>query len=125
MLRTYIDAHREQLWAEALALYHRGESARLPESLKGIQAKAAAGARAIDTILEDRVTVFLGGKPQGFTVEEMAIGCGILRDQTTTLPMNDAKRLGHVLRRNRYESKRTWENGSRGPTRWYLVGSSI
>ena len=44
MLRTYIDDHREQLWAEALALYRSGESARLPESLKGIQAKAAAGA---------------------------------------------------------------------------------
>ena len=124
ILRTYIDTHREQLWAEALELYHRGESARLPEALKGIQAKAAASARAIDTILEDKVAVFLGGGPQGFTLEEMALACGILRDDGATLPMNEAKRLGHVLRRNRYESKRKWESGSRGPTRWYLVGSS-
>ena len=124
MLRTFIDDCREQLWAEALALYHRGESARLPESLKGIQAKAAAGARAVDTIMEDRVTVFLGGKPQGFTLEEMAIGCGILRDDGSTLSMNDAKRLGRVLRGNRYESKRKWDSGIKGPTRWYLVGSS-
>ena len=79
---------------------------------------------AVDTILEDRVTVFLGSKPQGFTMEEMAIGCGILREDGSTLPMNDAKRLGHVLRRNRYESKRKWDGGIKGPTRWYLVGSS-
>ena len=122
MLRTYLDTHREQLWAEALALYLSGESARLPESLKGIQAKAAAGARAIDTILEDRVTVFLGGKPQGFTMEEMAIGCGILREDGSTLPMNDAKRLSHVLRRNLYKGERRWDGGIRGPTRWYLAG---
>ena len=124
MLRTYIDDHREQLWAEALALYRSGESARLPESLKDIQAKAAAGARAVDTILEDRVTVFLGGKPQGFTMEEMAIACGILREDGATLPISEAKRLAHVLRRNRYESKRKWDGGIRGPTRWYIVGTS-
>ena len=124
MLRTFIDDHREQLWAEALALYLGGESARLPESLKDFQAKAAASARAGDTIMEDRVLVFLGGKPAGFTMEEMALACGILRDDTSTLSMNDAKRLGRVLRGNRYESKRKWENGIRGPSRWHLVGSS-
>ena len=65
MLRTYIENHRGQLWAEALELYRKGESARLPESLKVIQSKAAAGARAVDTILEDRVAVFQGGQASG------------------------------------------------------------
>ena len=116
-LRTFIDDCREQLWAEALALYRKGESARLPESLKGIQAKAAAGARAVNTILEDRVMTFLGGKPQGFTMEEMALACGI--------PTNDTKGLGSILRRNQYASKRKRESGGiMGPTRWYLAGSS-
>ena len=123
-LRTFIDDCREQLWAEALALYRRGKSARLPESLKGIQGKAAAGARATDTVMEDRVMVFLGGGPQGFTLEEMAIACGIVRGDGSTLSMSDAKRLGRVLRANRYESKRKWEGGGRGPSRWYLVGSA-
>ena len=124
-LRTFIDEHREMLWAEALELYQRGQSARLPESFKGIQAKAAAAARAVDTVMEDKVMVFLESKPQGFTMEEMALACGVLRDASATLSVTEAKRLGQVLRRNQYESKRKWDKGSRGPTRWYIVGSFI
>ena len=35
--------------------------------------------------------VFLGGGPQGFTLEEMAIACGIVRGDGSTLSMSDAK----------------------------------
>ena len=34
-VRRYMDKNRERLWSEAVAMYHKGKTAHLPEALKG------------------------------------------------------------------------------------------
>ena len=54
-VRSYLDHRRDQLWAEAIHLYHRGVEARLPDSLKTMQRAATTRARSSDTIMEDAI----------------------------------------------------------------------
>ena len=44
-VRTYMTKNRERLWGEAVALYHKGETAHLPERLKEQAAKAVKKAQ--------------------------------------------------------------------------------
>lgn len=54
-VEPWLEEHREQLWAEALAMYGNGMSARLPYELSGIQAAMAEKYRASDHVIEDWV----------------------------------------------------------------------
>ena len=105
-LRTWIDANRDQLWAEALHRYQQtGEQARLPEHLFEKQAVAAEDARRSDEVLEDAVARWIHGsgrqRTDGITTEEVAIGIGLV-ETGVRLSMRDHRRIGAVLRAAEY-----------------------
>lgn len=52
-VETYMDAVRDQCWAEALELFRDGESARLPRSLRALQRDRAEAHRDRDDLVED------------------------------------------------------------------------
>ena len=60
-VRAYLDANREQLWAEALFRFHEGETAWLPQSLTDAQTEANHGAVQVDETLEDALLEFIDG----------------------------------------------------------------
>ena len=68
-VEPYLDERREQLWAEALALYNRGFRANLPRDLKDLQAQHAEQHRRRDSIIEDAIE----GLPEEgpFTLREL------------------------------------------------------
>ena len=72
-VQRYLDAHREQLWAEALHRYKEREEAWLPADLVAAQTAANAGAVQIDESLEDAVLMFLDGCPENqlFRIADM------------------------------------------------------
>ena len=99
----YMDACRGQLWAEALAMYESGESARLPDHLKHQQVEAADSARAGDSVLEDAIDQYLIGAPELLTTEMVALGIGIARDgETAKLSRTEVLRITSVLRHKGY-----------------------
>ena len=51
-VRKYLDANRDQLWAEALARCRAGENPRLPDDFKDIQAANNERYRSADELLE-------------------------------------------------------------------------
>ena len=118
-LRRYLDANRDQLWGEAIVLYHAGTEARLPDHLAGAQAMANETARRRDDLLEDALSRWLSSAPATFTLADAAVGCGLVddEDRATRLPMRDQRRLGAALRSEGFASERRQESGLR-VTRW-------
>ena len=60
---------RNQLWAEGLALYRKGERANLPRALMGLQAEHGEIHRRKDPVIEDAVAAIVGDGP--FTIGEL------------------------------------------------------
>ena len=99
----FMDECRDQLWAEGLYLYKRGQDARLPDELKGKQAEATEAARSRDSVLEDAIVDWLTSSPEYFTIEMVATGIGLTEyGKTAKLSAYDAKRISGVLRLQGY-----------------------
>ena len=115
-VRAYLDANREQLWAEALHRYHEGEPAWLPQSLTDAQTEVNHGAVQVDETLEDALLEFLDGwsGSEYFRLRNV-------RDSLKLRPSGDAPtdmRLSVELRRLGCESLGLRRiNGQRG--RWW------
>ena len=62
-VEPYLDARRVQLWAEGLALYHKGERANLPRSLMALQTEHGERHRRKDAIIEDAVSALIEDGP--------------------------------------------------------------
>ena len=58
-VRRYLDANRDQLWAEALARCRTGENPRLPDDFKDIQAENNERYRSADELLEAALSDWL------------------------------------------------------------------
>ena len=119
VLREYLDEHRQQLWAEALAVYRQGAEARLPDEPKAMQEEATNRARSRDTVVEDAVSEWTQGN-DGFTMGELACGVHLIdsNDKGARLQMRDQHRLGQVLESLGY-AKRREHRGNTQVTRWY------
>ena len=97
-LRKYLDANREQLWAQAVYVYKDGTEARLPDGLLQEQIAATSKARSRDVIIEDAVEEWCGQRTSGFTLQECAEGIGLSDvNKGTRLTMRDQHRLGAAL----------------------------
>ena len=120
IIRLMLDKDREQLWAEALHLHHRGAEARLPEDLVDEQSNANANARSRDTIIEDEAEAWLTVHPEGFTMGELACGIGLVDSsgKVSRVSMRDQHRLGSILERLGYVAERRMIDGSRA-VRWF------
>ena len=97
-LRQYLDANREQLWAQAVHVYKDGTEARLPDGLLQEQIAATSKARSRNVIIEDAVEEWCGQRTSGFTLQECAEGIGLSDvNKGTRLTMRDQHRLGAAL----------------------------
>ena len=97
-LRKYLDANREQLWAQAVSIYKDGAEARLPDTLIQEQVAATSRARSRDVVIEDALEVWCGQRTSGFTLQECAEGIGLSDvNKGTRLAMRDQHRLGAAL----------------------------
>lgn len=106
-----LDATREQLWAEAIARYQRGERANLHRGLSEVQAAANDLYRHRDDTLEDAVEALARGPwpAVGLTLAEVAERLGLLdvpgwggdappTRPATTLTRREQMRLADALR---------------------------
>ena len=118
-VRAILNDERTQLWAEALAMYRDGQEARLPDSLKSLQAAATDTARAPDQIIEDAVSTWAEGR-DGFTMAQLAAGVGMADspEKATRLHMGDQLRLGKVLSGLGYTKRQARLDG-KPSMRWY------
>ena len=76
-LRKYLDANRDQLWAQAVHVYKDGTEARLPDGLLQEQIAATSKARSRDVIIEDAVEEWTNTHLEHFTLQDCAEGIGI------------------------------------------------
>ena len=98
-LRAWLDAEREQCFAEALALHRKGVHPRLPHSLVVAQTEANETARRKDDVLEDAVAEWCANQPDDFTVRDVAIGCNLVDAETPAkLDPRTQHRIGAALR---------------------------
>ena len=116
-LRVYLAANRAQLWAEALALHHLGESARLPAHLYTAQADRNEDYRRRDAILEDAVETWAAKTLPGstHTLHDIALNVGLLHplDGVSKLNRRDQARLTAALRSARWDDVREYRDGRR------------
>lgn len=68
---AYMDAHRDQIWAEALAAYRAGKSSMLPHSLKVQQAAVNDDFRRGNDAIEDLVETYLTANGGRATVADV------------------------------------------------------
>ena len=97
-LRTYLDANRVHLWAEAVYLYRQGAEARLPDTLVTEQVAATSRARSRDVVIEDAVEAYVANQTDGFTLAHLAESIGMIdHKKGSRLGMREQHRLGNVL----------------------------
>ena len=123
-VREYLDANREQIWAEAVYEYvELGAVAYLPDRLKGFQNTATEQFRKRDDILEDRLAAWLATehRPDPFRLEDAAAAVWPSKSHAMTatesashLSMADLKRLGAALNLLGISKRQTTVAGKRG-----------
>ena len=111
-VRAYMSAHREQLWAEALHRYHRGERVHLPPELVQAQARAAAHFRTRDQIVED----YASQSPPPSDPENGASLLDLMR--ATGCPEHLQRGFGLALKEMGWSSSRPRISGRRS-VRWF------
>ena len=105
-IEPYFDEHREQLWAEAVALYHAGEQAWLPYSLQSAQRAATEQHRQQDELIENSVAGLPSDRP--LTLDEILEKSR--RDPTKT-SMAERHAFGAALLKEGWSKKRRMVKG--------------
>ena len=119
-MRKYMDANRDQIWAEAVARWKKGEHPRLPDELK--QTQAAQNEQYRNTSeLEVEMDAWLeknGGPGKAFRLLEVARGVQAISpiDPLSRLPRDRQLAITKHLRRLGYTNK------GKGPRFWRLNG---
>ena len=73
---SYIAEQREQLWAEALFRFRKGERAGLPFELRAEASKIAEQHRSTDEIIEDQIKVLPETLRTGASLQEITENMG-------------------------------------------------
>ena len=99
--RTYLDEHRDQMWAEAIHRTRTGkETAYLPDSLAPVQAELAEQFRAVDEVAEDVIGTWLVEHPRTVTANEVAGGVNWPPDSRSIYRITTVlKQLGYTRAR--------------------------
>ena len=112
---AFMAAERDQLWAEAIQRYRKGERANLPRSYATIQAAANETQRA-DDVLEDRIAGMryeLNGKTPSEIAAELGFGAvKVLRA--------DQMRIATALTQNGFEKRAERRGPGPGVKVWRL-----
>ena len=103
----YLEGNREQLWAEAVALYRQGVEAWLPRELARVQSVANEAARRRDELLEDALDRLLPDAGDSFTLASMATRIGLIDpgNSGVGLAIRDQRRLAAALTARGFERK--------------------
>ena len=124
-LRRYLDANRNQLWAEALAVYKSAsDPIRLPAELGPAQAQQNEKHRRSDSLIEDAVAMLkprMGAKLRELMVAADVVSASGPLDRRTEARFVNALKMqgwvkGHTREGNRWE-KHTKGEGGGGPKR--------
>ena len=116
-MRDYLDANRDQLWAEGMALYLGGVPARLPDAAKEVQASFADRFRDRDTALEDSLRRYLEANAnKRLKLEEIAWGVGLLKsdEAVSRLRWTDTNRLSNGLQQLGWQIRKCRRDGHFG-----------
>ena len=104
--RAYLEEHRDQLWAEAIhRIREQGETAYLPDSLKGVQAELTEQYRAVDEVAEEVIGSWLASNPQVVTTNQIATGVGWTPDSRSIY------RITTVLKQMDYTRSKKYVDG--------------
>ena len=115
----YMAKNREQLWAEALVRYHRGERANLPDELAKQQYVANEKNRIADESIETELAGY-AIELDGLTIAEMRkVGYGAVTPDVRWESYSD-HRIGKALRVLGFERK-TVHKGGRQVRAWFLI----
>ena len=98
---------REQLWAEAMRLYHSGQVANLPRELQGLAAERAERHRDRDDLLEDAIEQL---PPGTYKVRQIMDLLGDVAKGIHPRRMADALRNAG-WKQHRLKTARLWEKG--------------
>ena len=113
-VEAYIDAIREQLWAEAMYLYHSGETARLPRELIPMQQERAEEHRDRDDLIEDGIAAL---PAQGrYTLGDIVVQLGRAADGMSQSRITRALKNGGWVQ-TRTKAGRIWERRVTGDNR--------
>ena len=105
---------REQLWAEALDRYQKGERANLPRDLIPIAATAAEEHRSRDAVVEDAIAEADLTSDNGYTLADIAEQIGLVdHGSGTKLSAGQQKQLGAALRNAGFDKKQIRRDGKK------------
>ena len=103
---------REQLWAEALDRYQKGERANLPRDLIPTAAAVAEEHRTRDTVIEDAIADTDLSNADGYTLANIAENIGLIdHGSGAKLSAGQQKQLGIALRNADWERRRVRRDG--------------
>jgi len=110
-IAQWMSTWREQLWAEALALYRKGAKTHMGADLARRQAAANAFRRSVDEVLEDELDEWLAGRGYAFTLRDVLVGLEVERPtRRQQLDVTAALRArGYVPRRVRRDGRKVME----------------
>ena len=112
-VERYLNEHREQLWAEGMALYHDGgKRANMPRDLMELQAEHGEIHRRKDQIVEDAIENVLGDGP--FTTAEL---CS--KTNTDKQDNGAVYRLAAALRLGNWSKKRSRQADGKRAHMWH------
>ena len=112
----YIAEQREQLWAEALFRFRKGEQAGLPFELRAEASKVAARHRSTEEIVEDKIKVLPETLRTGASLQEITEHMGY----DGLVSKSESMRVSTALRNLGWTKQRGSVRGKQGSV-WTLI----
>ena len=103
---NYMEANREQLWAEAMLLFSQGVDSGMPPHLKDNAAIAAAAHRDADIVAEDIVQLYIKDNPHNISVSAVVEYSAISHTSVSAYRIRKAlMNAGYILQRKYVNGK--------------------
>lgn len=119
-IRNWLNANREQLWAEAFVRVRAGETCHFTSDMSAIQSEVNETVRSGDAVLEDEILAWVRSRmlahprPQYIVASECVREVLVRRDEKVgSIPQSDVRRVTRVLERLGCQATRTIVDGVR------------